>query len=124
MYDRIETRFRQGEHEDPAKVAEGRAEFARLSDALHARIAEHGLLVMPTSPHLPPLTQMLLDDEAYFTEKNLLTLRNTRLGNLLICSSLTVPTGTPMCGFMLFAAPGQEARLLRAGRAIEKALAV
>ncbi len=84
---------------------------------------EHGLLVLPTTACWPPETRRLLDDRDYFTERNLLALRNTRLANLLGLSSLTLPTGTPMCGLMLFAPPGAEARLLRIGSAIEKALA-
>jgi aspartyl-tRNA(Asn)/glutamyl-tRNA(Gln) amidotransferase subunit A len=65
----------------------------------------------------------LLDDKDHFTERNLMALRNTRLANLLGLCSLTLPTGTPMCGLMLFAPPGTETRLLRIGSAIEAALA-
>ena len=85
-------------------------------------MAAHGLIVLPSSPCLPPMTERLLADEAYFSERNLLALRNTRLGNLLTLSSITIPTGTPMCGLMLFAPPHAEERLLRIGRAIENAL--
>lgn len=123
MYDRIESRFRQGRHADAAKDAAAREEYARLSRALVARMDQHGLIVMPTTACFPPDRQRLLDDEAFYSERNLLALRNTRLANLLGLCSLTVPTGTPMMGFMLFAPPHAEARLLRAGAAIEAALA-
>ncbi|MEL7468024.1 MAG: amidase family protein [Pseudomonadota bacterium] len=122
MWPPLETRFRQGEHADPAKDAQARAEMDAHHASLVARIAEHGLIVMPSSPIMPPNTQRLLDDHDYFTQRNLLALRNTRLGNLLVMSSITIPTANPMCGFMLFAPPHHEERLLRIGRAIEKAL--
>ena len=69
---------------------------------------------------MPPNAERLLSDGDYFAERNLLALRNTRLGNLLALSSITVPTRTPMCGLMLFGPPEAEERLLRIGRAMEK----
>jgi aspartyl-tRNA(Asn)/glutamyl-tRNA(Gln) amidotransferase subunit A len=123
MYDRIEGRFRQGKHADPTRDAEARREYARLSAAVQLRMNEVGLIVMPTTACWPPDRQHLLDDEAFYTERNMLALRNTRLANLLGLCSLTVPTATPMCGLMLFGPPNAEARLLRAGAAIEAALA-
>ncbi len=122
MWSPIETRFRQGKDADPAKDALATAQMAAHSGQLQQRIADNGLIVLPASPCFPPETQRLLDDEDYFTERNLLALRNTRLGNLLTLSSITVPSGTPMCGLMLFAPPGGEARLLSIARAIERVL--
>ena len=61
----------------------------------------------------------LLADDDYFSERNLLALRNTRLGNLLTLCALTVPSAAPMVGLMLAAGPGQEARLLALGQAME-----
>ncbi len=122
MWPPIEMRFRQGKDPDAEKDTAARAEFARISAALQTRIAESGILVMPTSPCFPPPIERLLTDQAYFTERNLLALRNTRLANLLVLSSLTLPTGTSMAGLMLVAPAGAEARLLRIGRAIEKVL--
>ncbi|MEM1164077.1 MAG: amidase, partial [Pseudomonadota bacterium] len=69
---------------------------------------------------MPPNAERLLNDPDYFGERNLLALRNTRIGNLLTLSSITIPTRTPMCGMMLFAPPNAEERLLRIGRAMEK----
>ena len=123
MYPRIEERFRLGKDADAAKDDAARAEYARLSQAIQGRMDQHGLLIMPTTACWPPETERLLDDGKYFAERNLMALRNTRLANLLGLSSLTLPTGTAMCGLMLFAPPGAEARLLRIGSAIEAALA-
>ena len=122
MWAPIEKRFRQGENADPEKDRIASAEMDRLSASLVERIAGQGLIVLPTSPCWPPNAERLLTDEAFFSERNLLALRNTRLANLLTLSSITIPTGTPMLGLMLFAPPHAEERLLRIGRAIEKAL--
>ena len=118
----IEQRFRSGEHADPDKDAEARARMDEISQALQDRIAEQGLIVLPTAPIFPPDAQRLVDDQDYFSERNLLSLRNTRIANLLTLTSITIPTRTPMCGLMLMAPPHAEDRLLRIGRAIEKVM--
>lgn len=120
MWPPIEARTRSGENIDPEKDAQARAEMDTHSISLKARIAEHGLIALPTSPCMPPNAERLLNDPDYFGERNLLALRNTRIGNLLTLSSITIPTRTPMCGMMLFAPPNAEERLLRIGRAMEK----
>ncbi|MEM0921661.1 MAG: amidase [Pseudomonadota bacterium] len=123
MYHQIEARFRGNAGFTAEDAAYSRGEQARLARALCARIEEHGMLVMPTSPTLPPLIARLLADDAYYTAVNLLALRNTRQGNLLGLSSLTLPTAAPMVGVMLMAPPGGEPDLIRAGRAMEGILA-
>ena len=60
-------------------------------------------------------------DQDFFAAENLLTLQNTRIGNLMGLAGLTLPTGVPSCG-ILFQGPTEE-RLLRIGAAAEKALA-
>lgn len=122
MWPPIESRFRQGMNADPAKDAEGLAQMAAHSASLQDRMAQHGLIALPTSPILPPDAKRLEEDQEFFSERNLLALRNTRIGNLLTLSSITVPTPHPMCGLMLFAPPHAEERLLRIGRALEKVL--
>ena len=49
-------------------------------------------------------------------------MRNTRLGNLLTLSALTVPTAAPMTGLMLVAGPGLDDHLLALGQAMERVL--
>lgn len=122
MWPPIEARFRQGKDIDPDKDSEALTRMAAHSESLQDRIARHGLIAMPTSPILPPDARRLEDDLDFFAERNLLALRNTRIANMLTLSSITVPTLHPMCGFMLFASPHQEERLLRIGRAIEKVM--
>ena len=122
MFPMIEARFRTGASITAEANRDARAGFARVAEQLHALIAERGILVMPTVPILPPPVERLIADDGFYIERNLLALRNTRLGNLLNCSALTIPTGAPMVGLMLMAGPGGEADLLRVGRAIERAL--
>jgi aspartyl-tRNA(Asn)/glutamyl-tRNA(Gln) amidotransferase subunit A len=122
MYGRIEARFRTGMGGSAEQDRAALAELARLSRAVQARMVEHGPIAMPTTAILPPPVDRLLANEAYFTERNLTGLRNTRLGNLLTLSALTVPTAAPMVGLMLMAGPGRENLLLALGRAAEPVL--
>jgi aspartyl-tRNA(Asn)/glutamyl-tRNA(Gln) amidotransferase subunit A len=120
MYPLIEQRFRTGMSGTVEKDRQALAEYARLSLGVQARMVVDGIMVMPTSPILPPPVSRLLADEEYFVERNLLGLRNTRMGNLLTLSALTVPTASPMAGLMLVAGPGQENHLLALGQAMER----
>jgi aspartyl-tRNA(Asn)/glutamyl-tRNA(Gln) amidotransferase subunit A len=119
MFPLTEQRFRAGMGGSVETDREALAEYARLSQEVQGRMAEHGPMLMPTSPCLPPKVADLLADENYFSRRNLLALRNTRLGNLLTLSALTVPTATPMAGLMLVAGPGQEDLLLSLGQSME-----
>jgi aspartyl-tRNA(Asn)/glutamyl-tRNA(Gln) amidotransferase subunit A len=92
-----------------------RAEWAEVTAAYDA-------ILIPSSAILPPDAARLLADPAFFTAENLLALRNTRIGNLMGLSALTLPTGTPSCGIMLMGKPMAEEALLRIGSAAEKAL--
>jgi aspartyl-tRNA(Asn)/glutamyl-tRNA(Gln) amidotransferase subunit A len=88
-----------------------------------ARVRAFDVVAAPTCPILPPSVSRLLSDDAYYERVNLMALRNTRLGNLLGLSSLTLPTARPACGLMFFGAPFGEAALCRVGAAAEAALA-
>jgi aspartyl-tRNA(Asn)/glutamyl-tRNA(Gln) amidotransferase subunit A len=123
MYPMIEARFRAGASITAEADAAARAAFLDLRDRITDRIARHGLLVMPTVACLPPFADRLLTDDAHYTERNLLALRNTRFANLLGLSAITLPLPEPMTGLMLVGGPGDEARLLAAGRALEPRLA-
>ena len=96
-------------------------------EALRARWAEevaaYDAVLMPSVSILPPKVEELMADADFFAAENMLALRNTRLGNMMGVSALTLPTGTPSCGLMLFAPPHGEAALLRLGVAVERALA-
>ena len=99
----------------------------RRLDAHRAAWAEatagYDAVLMPTAANLPPNVERLLAEPEFFVAENLLTLRNTRVGNLMGLCALTLPTGVPSCGLMAMAPAGAEARLLRIGAALERALA-
>jgi aspartyl-tRNA(Asn)/glutamyl-tRNA(Gln) amidotransferase subunit A len=64
-----------------------------------------------------------MTDDAYYVSENLLALRNTRIGNLMGVSAITLPAGEPSCGISLMGAARGEGRLLRLAAAAERALA-
>lgn len=123
MFHRIEVRFRGCAGFAESDEAHSREVQARLRDRIGARIAERGMLVMPTAPILPPFLSRLWRDDDYFAARNQLALRNTRQANLLDLTSITLPSRTPMVGVMLFAGTGEADRLIAAGRALEPILA-
>ena len=107
----------------------GAADYLAYWNRLHEiraiyreKTAQFDAILMPSSPILPPSVEKLLNDSEYYVAKNLLALRNTRIGNLMDVPSLTLPTGVPSCGIMLNGQNMQEERLLRIGAAAEKAL--
>ena len=100
--------------------------LAVAARSLHARMRTHGLLVMPTIAISPPPIAELESDRDAWLAANVMTLRNTRLGNFLDCCAITLPcgmddNGIPV-GLMVMAPPRQEARLLRAAAAMEPVL--
>lgn len=122
MFPQILERFRAGATH---RAADFVAAWQRL-DALRRgwadRVAGHDAVILPTAPNLPPDAARLLTDEAYYVTENLLTLRNTRIGNLFGLPGLTLPSGTPSAGIMFLGAAGGDARLLRLGAAAQQAL--
>ena len=77
-------------------------------------------ILAPTSPIKPPCITKLLNDHEFFTERNLLTLRNTRIANSLNLCALTLPTETDFSGLMLMGRPNSEFELMSIGLSIEK----
>jgi len=93
-----------------------------LRQSYAEKSAGYDAVLCPSAPILPPDAQRLLSDDSYYVTENLLALRNTRIGNLMGLCAVTLPTGTPSCGLMLMAGPGEENRLLRLSVAAETAL--
>jgi aspartyl-tRNA(Asn)/glutamyl-tRNA(Gln) amidotransferase subunit A len=97
-----------------------------LQQTLWASLGD-ALLVMPTVPHVAPPIARVAGDPDLFAQVNLKTIGNTLLGNMLNACGLAVPNGLGQAGMptslLLNAAPGQEPRLLRAGLALESAIA-
>ncbi len=123
MFPPIRDRFAAGQaHAGHAYLAAwARLEEARAAWA--ARTAGFDAVICPTAPNLPPSAARLLSDDAYYVTENLLTLRNTRVGNLMGLCALSLPSAQPSCGVMVMAPAGAEARLLRLGAALAPVLA-
>ncbi|MEL7301623.1 MAG: amidase family protein [Pseudomonadota bacterium] len=123
MFPEILERFRLGAGVSAADYVAGWARLTRLRQAFFAATAGYDAVIMPSCPILPPQIARLGTDHDYYVSRNLYTLRNTRVANLMGAASLTLPTGVPSCGLMLMVPPMQEERLLRLGAAAERALA-
>lgn len=123
MYSEILERFRLGkDHSGPDYVAAwATLEAARI--AYDKATAGFDAVILPTAPILPPDLDRMKSDHSYYVTENLLSLRNTRIGNLMGLCALTLPTGVPSCGITLMMHPRFEERLLRLGAAAEQALA-
>ncbi|MEO1452649.1 MAG: amidase family protein [Pseudomonadota bacterium] len=123
MFDNVLQRFRGGAPFAAADYVAAWQHLERLRADYHAATAGFDAIVLPTCPILPPNQQKLMHDPEYFGERNLSTLRNTRIGSLMGVPGLTLPTGTPSVGILFQGPPGSEERLLRLGAAAEAALA-
>lgn len=122
MYSEILERFRSGARVMAVDYVAGWQSLKQLRLAYLEKTAGFDAILLPTSPILPPNIERLARDHQYYVAENLLALRNTRIGNLMGLSALTLPTGVPSSGITFLAAPMGEERLLRLGTAAEAAL--
>lgn len=123
MFAEILARFRLGRDVSGPEYVALWSKLEAIRAAYDAATASFDAVLVPTGANLPPNKDKLAQDSDYYVTENLLTLRNTRIGNLMGLCGLTLPTGTPSCGVQLMCAPGQDVRLLRLGVAAERALA-
>jgi aspartyl-tRNA(Asn)/glutamyl-tRNA(Gln) amidotransferase subunit A len=123
MFAPIRDRFRQGREVGAPDYVAAWRRLDALREGWRARVAGYDAVLMPTAPNIAPDRDRLMADGDYYVAENLLTLRNTRVANLMGLPAVTLPTATPGCGLMLCGAPMGEARLLRVARAAEAALA-
>ena len=122
MFANVRERFRGGIPVSAVDHLRGWARLRALRNAFQAATAGYDAVLAPTSPILPPDADRLMQDAAFFNERNLLALRNTRIGNLMGSCALTLPTGVDFCGLMVLARPHSEGALLRLGQAMTRAL--
>ena len=122
MFDRILDRFRGGAHHLGHDYVAAWQELDGYRARWNARVAGFDAVLCPTAPNLPPQRDRLMSDDDYYVTENLLTLNNTRVGNLMGNCGVTVPTGVPSCGILLNGLPFQEERLLRVAAAAEAVL--
>lgn len=123
MFARILDRFRSGASYTAADYVAAWQSLDRTRALYAEATAAYDAVLLPTTPNLPPDRERLLSDDDYYVTENLMTLRNTRVGNLMGLCGVSLPTGTPACGLMILCPPSAEHRLLRIAAAAEKALA-
>ncbi len=123
MFSEVRKRFASGLEFTGTDYVKAWSRLKELRGDYLAAVAGFDAVLVPTSPILPPNRKRALEDSEYYTSENLLALRNTRIGNLMDLSSLTIPTGVPSAGIMLLGQPFGEARILRIGAGIETAMA-
>lgn len=123
MYRMILERLRGGADILAPDYIAGWDRLRAVRAAFRAATAGADAVICPTGAILPPKLARLAADPDHYRAVNLQTLRCTRMGNLMGLAAISLPTGTPSCGIMLHAQPGQEGRLLRLARAAEAALA-
>lgn len=122
MFAPILERFRSGAAFQASDYVAAWAKLDTLRVQWNARVAGYDAVLMPTAPNLPPNAARLMSDEPYYLTENLLALRNTRVGNLMGLSAVTLPTGVPSCGLMLCGKPFGEEALLRVAQAAQTVL--
>lgn len=122
MYPPILTRFRAGKEVNAPEFVAAWQKLDRLRAAWADAVAGFDAVILPSSPILPPDREALLADEAFFASENLLTLRNTRIGNLFGLPAVSLPTARPAAGIMAMGKVGGDLHLLRVARAMEDAL--
>ena len=120
MFPEILARFRSGaDHAAADYVAAWQAIDAARSKWA-TRVAGYDAVLLPSAPILPPDAERLMTDSDYYITENLLSLRNTRIGNLLGLPAITLPTDTPSCGILFMGSAFEEEKLLRVAAAAEK----
>lgn len=122
MFAPILERFRGGKDVSAADYVAAWHKLEALRGDWNRQVAGYDAVIMPTAPNMPPDAERLMHDNDYYVTENLLTLRNTRVGNLMGLPAVTLPTGVPSCGLMLCGQPMAEERLLRLSKAAEDVL--
>lgn len=123
MFPQVLERFRGGKAFSGVEYVAAWLSLDRLRKVWLNATAGYDAVLIPTVPILPPRIEAIASDPALFVSENLMTLRNTRIGNLMGIPALTLPTGLPSTGISLLGRPMEEERLLRLGVAAEAALA-
>ncbi|WP_138936155.1 amidase [Roseovarius arcticus] len=122
MFGPIRDRFRSGKGITAPEFVAAWQRLDALRSIWATRVASYDAVLMPSAPNLPPNAARLMEGGDYYAAENLLTLRNTRVANLMSLPAITLPTGVPSCGIMLCGASMGEERLLRIASAAEAAL--
>ncbi|WP_299360520.1 amidase [uncultured Paracoccus sp.] len=116
-------RFRSGEQMTAPEFVERWTDLRRARVTWAQAVAGFDAVLLPTAPLLPPQADRAIADPEFFATENMLSLRNTRIANVLGLPAVSLPTGRPACGLMLMGRAGADRALLRVAAAVEQALA-
>ncbi|MCF3974196.1 amidase [Paracoccus salsus] len=123
MWSPILERFRGGSGVSAPDYVAAWEQLIRIRRKWIKEVASvHDAVLLPTVPILPPDATRLMEDDDYYVHANLLTLRNTRIANLLGLPAVSLPTGYPGCGIMLMGHAGRDRHLLRVAAGAEAVL--
>ena len=119
MFPPILNRFRGGKDIRASEYINSMSQLLSIRNIFLRKTMGYDAILTPSSPIKPPNIKKLLKDFNFFTEQNILALRNTRMANSLNLCSLTLPTNINFSGLMLFGRPNEEEKLLRIGLSIQ-----
>jgi aspartyl-tRNA(Asn)/glutamyl-tRNA(Gln) amidotransferase subunit A len=112
-------RMYQGKHmkQNSIKIVEN-SQIA-LSKKLYSSIEGYDAILMPTVPILPPKINEVQNNEQLYDKYNMLTLRNTRIGNVLPMCSISLPCpGDLPIGIMLSMSIENDEKLINLAESI------
>ena len=124
VYRPVLERFRMGCDQDAVEMVRIKHRLTALASDYLGETAGFDAALAPTTPITPaPLDALVGGGDAYL-KTNMMSLRNTRVGNVFNLCGLTMPCGEvdglPV-GLMVMTDPGRENAILRLGAAIETA---
>lgn len=116
-------RFRLGSTLTPSNINKVHQGLREFQQQYLQRTHNYQAILMPTVANLPPVITELEQDRQKYNSENLMSLRNTRLVNLLGLCALSLPVGMTKSGLpvglMLVAPPLAETVLLQVGITLE-----
>ena len=123
MFQQILERVRGGRDVLAHEYLSAWDELRDIREAYDDWMAGYDAVLCPGAANMPPDADRLMTDDVYYKGQNLLTLRNTRVANLMGGASIALPTGVPSVGLLLNGPAGSDARMLRIAAGVEAALA-
>ena len=123
MFPPVRERFEQGKDVTREQYDAAWKKLGEIRARHLERFKDHDAIITPTVAILPPEIAKLEAEHSYFTERNLMALRNTRFFNMLGNCALTLPLPQTACGLQIIAAPNSEEKLLSMGLALENTVA-
>ncbi|MEO0344522.1 MAG: amidase family protein [Pseudomonadota bacterium] len=112
MFPQILERFRSGAAHSGVDYVQAWQSLQRYRQSFKAQFANFDAVILPTVPIMPPKIERLMTDAQYYKSANLMALRNTRIGNLMGLSGISLPCREPSVGIMLLHPHGSNDALL------------